>query len=540
MKKYILCLCLFLVLGLCSCKTNPTPDEPNTPEPTLTEIQVVDELGADLTEVSEYQSTDIYRHNGVHVLAHYSDENTTDVTAFASFSEVDLTKVGQQTVEVTYSNLKDTYILIVLDNSVVSISLQTDNTKIVYKVGERYSSTGLVVRARYSDGKTELTSNYQVSITDEANQNISYTQPFVDSGRFDVLVKVGKASSFYQIVVYRDDYTSLDSLDLTEYAKELELDEDGTYAFTEETNLLKESEYARLEATASKIASKNGGKDISVSYAGKSYTRALLVGTELDLKLTLFEAAEIVLCASGTGHNLVFRDESTDFSTFGNLTEDCSFLYIYLEAGTYDVIANIDTILIYDIKIGYTNEESVKLMGISIDKSQELKTVYNLNDPIDLSNLPVLAYYTDETTRLIPSYELIITLLHEGKEYQTLEVEGTFDIVVQYGRYKDQLQIQVIDIRTYDKLALDTSDAVLVFNEKPFRTDGLKVYIVKSDQTSELVDPSQYDVILIFEERIVTDFISAGTYEVRIAYKGLHTITTSNYISYMVTYEPNN
>lgn len=540
MKKYILCLCLFLVLGLCSCKTDPTPDGPNTPEPTLTKIQVVDELGADLTEVSEYQSTDIYRHNGVHVLAHYSDENTIDVTAFASFSEVDMTKIGQQTVEVTYNNLKDTYVLIILENSVTSISLQTDNVKIVYKIGERYSSTGLVVRARYTDGKTELTSNYQVSITDEANQSISYTQPFVDSGRFDVLVKVGKASSFYQIVVYKDEYSSSDSLDLTAYAKGLELDDEGNYTFSEETDLLKESESVKLEATSTRIASKNGGKDISISYAGKSYTRALSVGTELDLKLALFEAAEIVLIASGTGHNLVFRDDSTDFTTFGNLAEDCSFLYIYLEAGTYDVIASIDTVLIYDIMIGYTNEESVKLTGIEIDKSQDLKTVYNLNDSIDLSNLPVLAYYSDETSKFIPSYELIVTLIHEEKEYQTLEVEGTFEIVVQYGRFTDRFQIQVIDIRTYDKLAVDTNNAVLTFTEKPFHTDGLKVYIVKSDQTKELVDSSQYDVILIFEDHIVTDFITSGTYEVRIAYKGLHTITTSNYISYNVTYEPNN
>ncbi|MDE6584362.1 MAG: hypothetical protein K2K15_03070 [Anaeroplasmataceae bacterium] len=539
MKKYILCLCLFLVLGLCSCKKDPIPDDPDIPnQPTLTKIQVVDEFGTAITEKSAYQGTNVYQHEGVYVLAYYSDDHTTDVTAFAKFSEVDLSRLGKTTVEVTYNNCKDSYILEVLENPVVSVQLDTTNVKMVYKVGERFSSSGLVVSAKYADGKTYLNTGYRISITDVDNQSINHTQPFFDTGRFDVTISVGTASSFFQILVYNADHANSDVLNITEFASALSFEEDGSYSFPKTTNILR-SDYISMEATNTKLVNKIDGSNISANYDGKTYTKALAVSAEVDLKLTLYEDAEVVLCASDFGQNLVFRQNSIDYHPSGNAMGNCYFLYIFLEAGTYDVLANQNEVFIYDIIFGYVNESSVKLMGISIDKSKPLKTVYNLNDPIELDNISVLAYYSDESIKVIQSYELVVIIMMGDKEYAILEVEGTYDIILRYGPYSDSFQIQVLNIKEYKKLEIDTTEAVLEFKEAPFHTEGLKLYAVKADGTKDLIDSSEYDAILIYDEHIVTDFISEGTYEVRIAYKGLHTITTSNYISYTITYAPN-
>lgn len=104
---------------------------------------------------------DIFDSNGLKVEAVYDNGINEDVTVFAEISEVDDTKVGIQTVTVTYEGFTHKFQIEIVDESLEGITV-TPPTKLEYIEGEEFDPSGMIVTAYFADGKSNVVDVYEV------------------------------------------------------------------------------------------------------------------------------------------------------------------------------------------------------------------------------------------------------------------------------------------------------------------------------------------------------------------------------------------
>lgn len=100
------------------------------------------------------------------IRATYSDGSTKDLTSGFTCSPTKLSTAGTQTITVSYGG-KTTTFKVTVNNPVATltgVSVKTLPSKTTYNVGEYLNTTGLVLKASYSDGSTkDITSGYTCS-----------------------------------------------------------------------------------------------------------------------------------------------------------------------------------------------------------------------------------------------------------------------------------------------------------------------------------------------------------------------------------------
>ena len=371
MKKLGWIFSILLCLLLCSCSffaPKDDDDDEDTPPPapvvaTLTGIQLVDEEGEKLTKATalqEFTSTAVYNHNGVYVTAIYSDNSKKDVTNSATFSAVDLTKKGSVPVTVTYKDFSEEYELTIIDNELTSIELSLWASKLVYEVGETFSTNGLVVSGIYKSGSHRVLEEYDIKITDSKNTEQNKETAFVKSDIYDIKISVGSISKTYQIAVYSNQYPVTNALDVTAYttAEAMHFSSEGTYTPTSTQTVFSDSVSAlSLQNTLFRNKDVNGDS-IRQTYEGKNYDTAIEVSAEKDMKLTLTQKTDLLMLVGGiNGRGIVFTNTANQekkIYSIGNVNQVASILYAQLEAGTYDMTSNYGTLLLYNMEFNYT------------------------------------------------------------------------------------------------------------------------------------------------------------------------------------------
>lgn len=368
MKKIALGLCLLFTFLFASCSLFEKEEEPIKPTPqpqpevVVTGIELCDEKGEKIEKVTalqEFSENAVYNHAGVYVIASYSDHTTKDVTVYATFSKVDLTKKGDVKVEVTYETFKESYTVSVVDNALTDIVLSLGAVRLVYQVGETLSTEGLIVSGIYKSGSHKVLNEYTVEIENKNHQKISKNTPFTSAELYDVLIQVGSIEKSYQIAVYSDQYLSSTIGNVTDYAltENLSFTPAGTFAYTETHQVFTDSNSSLdLQKTIFRTKDINGDS-IAQTYKGTTYTTALEVTDQQDIRLTLTKKTDLLMIVGGiNGRGIVFTnvlDKTKHQYAIGNVNELASLLYVQLEAGTYDVAANYGTLLLYSIEYCY-------------------------------------------------------------------------------------------------------------------------------------------------------------------------------------------
>lgn len=371
MKKLGWIFSILLCLLLCSCSLfTPKEDDGgnDTPPPapvtaTLTGIQLVDEEGEKLTKATalqEFTPTAVYSHSGVFVNAIYSDNSKKDVTNSATFSAVDLTKKGSVSVTVTYKDFSEQYELTIVDNELTGIELSLWASKLVYEVGETFSTKGLVVSGIYKSGSHRVLEDYEIKITDSKNTIQNKETAFVKSDIYDITISVGTISKTYQIAVYSDQYPVTNTLDVTAYttAEAVHFSNEGTYKPTSTATVFNDSASTlSLKDTIFRNKDVNGDS-IRQTFEGKNYDAAIEVSAEKDMQLTLTKKTDLLMLVGGiNGRGIVFTNTANQEKkvySIGNVNQVASILYAQLDAGTYDMTANYGTLLLYNIDFNYT------------------------------------------------------------------------------------------------------------------------------------------------------------------------------------------
>ena len=119
---------------------------------------------------------------GMAILATMSDNSTKVVTGW-TYSPTTALTASSNTVTITYTEngITKTCTQAITIRALSSISVQTAPTKTTYNYGEKFSASGMVIKATYSDGSTRTVTGYTYSPTGNLTMNsttvtISYTE----------------------------------------------------------------------------------------------------------------------------------------------------------------------------------------------------------------------------------------------------------------------------------------------------------------------------------------------------------------------------
>lgn len=142
------------------------------------------------------------------VTAKLSDASVEDVTAQAVVSqEADMNKAGKYTVTVTYKGLTETYEITVIDDTLVSLTIENVETE--YNIGDVVSFEGATAKETWKSGKVvdaDL-ATYDVVIKDEAGKE--YTGEFAKVGKNTVKVSKGAVAYEFEVNVAANLYSSI-------------------------------------------------------------------------------------------------------------------------------------------------------------------------------------------------------------------------------------------------------------------------------------------------------------------------------------------
>ena len=191
MKKIFLFLLVgFFAVVVAACSQLPT-------------LESIELSGQDV----EFYVGEEFNTGDLKVVAKLSDASTEDVTAQATVSqEADMSKAGTYTVIVSYKGLTQSYEIKVVDDKVVS--LEAENLKAEYKIGETVSFEGAIAKETYESGKVadaDLAS-YEVVLVAAGKE---YTGAFAKVGENTVKLVKGECVYEYKVNVSANLYASI-------------------------------------------------------------------------------------------------------------------------------------------------------------------------------------------------------------------------------------------------------------------------------------------------------------------------------------------
>ncbi|MBR5562099.1 MAG: bacterial Ig-like domain-containing protein [Clostridia bacterium] len=159
-----------------------------------------------------YNVGESFNSSGLSLNVYYSDGTSKSVTSGFTCSKPDMSTAGTKKVTVTYKGKTASFNITVKAKpatvTLSSISVKTYPSKTTYNVGESFSSSGLTLNAKYSDGSTKtITSGFTCSKPDMSTAGIkSVTVTYQGkTTSFNITVKsnVVKATSV-EIIVEKD------------------------------------------------------------------------------------------------------------------------------------------------------------------------------------------------------------------------------------------------------------------------------------------------------------------------------------------------
>ena len=382
------------------------------------------------------------------VTATYSDGSTKNVTGSASFTGYNMQTAGSQTVTVSYVEngvtKTTTYQITVNEPQIAlsSISLTTTTVKTEYKVGETFSSDGLIVTAKYSDNSTKdvtdsvTFSGYDLSSTGVQTVVVSYTEEGVT-----------KTASYNILVSNSQTTITLTGIAVTTQPAKTEYIVNDVLDTTGMVVTATYSDGSSMEITGYTLSSPDmstaGEKTITVTYQGKTATFTVTVSEPQPVVTlssiaittqptkTVFEVGDS-FDTSGLVVTATYSDGTTK-----DVTSSVSFSgYNMQAAGTQTVtVSYVEDGVTKTAAYQITVNEPVTLSSIAIT-TQPTKTEYLTGEDLDTTGMVVTATYSDGSSMEITGYTL---------SSPDMSTAGEKTITVTYQRKTATFTINVAD-----------------------------------------------------------------------------------------------
>ena len=219
---------------------------------------------------TDYYEDDVFNPQGMVVTAYYSDGSSKVVSNYTYSPTSALTK-NDTTITVSYTDTGVTakaYVDIVVGDApnLTSIAITTPPTKTVYKIGEYFNTTGMVVTAYFDNDTSKAVSGYTYSPTTALTQDsttitVSYTRRGITKTATQAitmkyLTKIEITAPPTYTAYYEDNNFNKAGMVVT-----------ATYS-TGETRNLNEAEY-----TVSPTTLKVGDTQVTISYTETGITK---------------------------------------------------------------------------------------------------------------------------------------------------------------------------------------------------------------------------------------------------------------------------
>ena len=276
MKRLILfLLAILLPLAFSSCNE----ETPTNNEVKLEEIKCLDSNGNDV-EVIQYeihQSEYIYQN--VNVIAFYSDGSKGDVTAFVTFSNIDLTTAGEKKVNVSYKEKVDSFIVNVIEVSLKRIEINTDKVKKIYKLNERFDSSNLIVYQALSNGYFGEIKDYKCNITNQ-NGKLLNDGIFKKIGSYQVEIEYKSKYAYYKVFVYEDIYDEVVDIDVND----LNIDEFGIHTYSNSESIYSSENCSLTSMGAVELNTFEFDKKYEFVFEGKSFNSYMSISSSNYLR----------------------------------------------------------------------------------------------------------------------------------------------------------------------------------------------------------------------------------------------------------------
>lgn len=333
--------------------------------------------------------------------------------------EVEFT-VDTTGLDVVYITAEKTDETEVIEPTLESIEIYGTPTKTKYKLYEDFNSTGVKIRAKYSNGTVKmLTDKDEVKFTGFDSEKV---------GEQTIKVEYEGKQATYKIIVEESDYYT----NMREFgSNQVELLFDG------KVNGGNSGSFKAEEDDLKKMAA--GDAWIQYNFSEEVELSGINMWTNFgnDQGIKKFKVA----IPDEKGNWTFIKDENGQEDKEFNLNwttskEECEKQGVEFEA------VNTDKVRIYVLDAGHTwetggiykfamreiefNAKSIELTGIEVTK-MPTKTVYEIGDTLDLSGMEVTAKYSNSTEKvIIEGYEVsgfnsdvigeqIITVTYEEK-----------------------------------------------------------------------------------------------------------------------------
>ena len=385
-------------------------------------------------------------------------------------SGFDSTKVGEQTVTVTYRGQSDSFPVTVIERpEVTDISLITLPNTTEFRVGTAFDFTGAQLRVDYSNGTMQM-----IPVTEDMTSGGNIHR----IGKHTITVTYGGQTATFEVTVTP---VALSSLRLEALPRKLtylegeELDLTGLTLFAvmnNGTENLVSSGY-----TVSGFASTPGKHTLTVQYMGKTVSFEVTVQAKTLISLVLQKAPTRKQYIAGeafddTGMELVATYDNGDVE----LVTEYELTGFDATPGQKNIVITVGGKYVsFPITVIAREITDFRIT------SYPVKLAYLQYEDMDLTGMEVKVTYNDGTSQLVEDYQVA------GFSSEV----GTHTISVAYAGWVKTFDIIVTERKMVD-LEVKTPDRLTYFVGESFESDGM--IVTASYNNGQRIDVIDYQV----------------------------------------------
>ena len=413
------------------------------------------------------------------------------------------------------------------ERELISFSIDSENVKKEYSVGEKIDLTGLVVKATYDNGDTETVTDYELKVLNGETEVDLDAE--LAAGTYTISIKVGdKKAKTFEVVCKVEQYKFNFDLTANDYNESLEEPYTAEYTYPDGTYTLFDNPSLKLELTAqstnSQVKFQPGNErtldDITFTdrFSIHSKYGYMSVTTKASGKVTVY------CTVNGADRQVIIKDGSTQVAIGGSdWTADNLYKITFdAEAGkTYTINSTSNGSVVYAVFFEGSVDASTRVATEEFNCWPVINEFDIKDNKFDSTDFDAVIEAVDNygVVREVALDECTVTVKNAAEETVegVITTAGVYQVTVAYDGKEVTFEITVSDPDAkIESVLVDSTAATKTFYEgDSFNADNIEVTAKKGTVDITLTD-ADYTVKLFVGGEEVTGFDLTGTYEVRV------------------------
>ncbi|MBR3617371.1 MAG: bacterial Ig-like domain-containing protein [Acholeplasmatales bacterium] len=413
------------------------------------------------------------------------------------------------------------------ERELISFSIDSENVKKEYAVGEKIDLTGLVVKATYDNGDTETVTDYELKVLN-GDAEVALDAELA-AGTYTISIKVGdKKAKTFEVECKVEQYKFNFDLKASDYNDSLEEPYTADYTYPDGTYTLFDNPSLKLELTAQSSNSQvkfQPGNERTLDDI--TFTDRFSIHSKYGYMSVTTKAAgkvNVYCTVNGADRQVIIKDGSTQVAIGGTdwTSAELHKITFDAEAGkTYTINSTSNGSVVYAVFFEGSVDASTRVATEEFNCwpiINEFDIKDNKFDPTDFDAI-IEAIDNYGVVREVALDECTVTVKNAAQETVegVITAAGVYQVTVAYDGKEVTFEITVSDPDAkIESVLVDSTAATKTFYEgDSFNADNIEVTAKKGTVDITLTD-ADYTVKLFAGDDEVTGFDLTGTYEVRV------------------------